>query len=97
MDRVQQIVPITEMRLRHAQVLERLTQGPVILAQRSKPAAVLVAVEMWDRIADYIDDLEATVDALDAELKIARGETTSHILTETEINEWLNEDEKVPA
>lgn len=97
MDKVQQIVPITDMRLRHAEVLERLSQGPVILAQRSKPAAVLVAVEMWDQIADYIDDLEATVDALDAELKIARGEATSHILTETELNEWLSGDEKIPA
>ncbi|MBV7332133.1 type II toxin-antitoxin system prevent-host-death family antitoxin [Chloroflexi bacterium TSY] len=97
MDKIQQFVPITEMRLRHSQVLELLDNGPVILAQRSKPTAVLVNVDMWDNVAEYIDELEATIDALMAELKIARGETETYILAENEIAEWAGEDEKIPT
>ena len=97
MDKIQQFVPITDMRLRHSQVLALLDNGPVILAQRSKPAAVLVNVDMWDRIAEYVDELEATVDALDAKLKIASGEAESYILSDAEVEAWIGEDEKVPA
>ncbi|MFN8487910.1 MAG: type II toxin-antitoxin system prevent-host-death family antitoxin [Caldilineaceae bacterium] len=74
MDTVPQIVPISDLRIRHNDVLEMLKNGPVILAQRSRPAAVLVSVEAWDDQAEYIDNLECAVAALKVELAIAKGE-----------------------
>jgi prevent-host-death family protein len=58
MHTVPQIIPVTEMRLRHKSVLELLTKGPVILAQHSKAAAVLISVEEWDRRARRLEELE---------------------------------------
>lgn len=95
MNRVQQIVPISEMKLNQAQVIAMLDNGPVIFAQRSKPAAVLVSVGEWDRISDTIEDLSDTVDALRMELAIAKGE--AEMMSQAELSEWLAEDERVPA
>lgn len=55
MNRVQQIEPITQIQRAPSEVLAMLANGPVILAQRSKPAAVLVSVEEWDRVADELN------------------------------------------
>lgn len=51
MQTVQQIVPISDMKLKHGTVLSLLKKGPVVLAQRSRPAAVLVSVKEWDETA----------------------------------------------
>jgi prevent-host-death family protein len=45
-----QIVPISDFRIRQAEVLNKLDKGPVFLAQRSKPAAVLVSMDEWDKL-----------------------------------------------
>jgi prevent-host-death family protein len=47
----QQIVPISELRMKQVTVLKLMDKAPVILSQRSKPRAVLVSVEQWDAIA----------------------------------------------
>lgn len=95
MERIQQVVPVTDLRLRHVQVFDMLKGGPVVLAQRSRPAAVLVSVDQWDRTADIIEDLTDTVDALRMELAIAKGE--AEMMSQEEISEWLAEGERWPA
>lgn len=57
MQPVQQIEPISSLQNQPTAVLGRLRNGPVILAQRSRPAAVLVSVEDWDAIAAELDEL----------------------------------------
>lgn len=57
MEQVQQIEPITQMQKQPNSVLTKLATGPVILAQRSRPAAVLVSVEQWDQIAKELSEL----------------------------------------
>lgn len=74
MDRVQQIVPISDMKLKHATVLNLLHSGPVVLAQRSKPAAVLISVGQWNKLIDELDQLRDLVDVLDAEVENAGAE-----------------------
>jgi prevent-host-death family protein len=69
MDRVQQIVPISAMKIRPGDVLALLPKGPVVLAQRSKPAAVLVSVKEWDNIAELVEELQDQVDVLEAKLE----------------------------
>lgn len=95
MEKVQQVVPVTDLRLHHLQVFDLLKNGPVVLAQRSRPAAVLVSVDQWDRTAEIIEDLSDTVDALRMELAIAKGEV--EMMSQEELHEWLTEDEQVPA
>jgi len=58
-----QIEPVTSFIKDHKAILGKLDQGPVFLAQRSKPAAVLVSVEAWDRIARRMRELELLVEA----------------------------------
>jgi PHD/YefM family antitoxin component YafN of YafNO toxin-antitoxin module len=58
METVPQIVPISQMRLDQAAVLEQMDQAPVILAARSQPRAVLVSVEQWNEMVDRLKQLE---------------------------------------
>lgn len=46
-----QMEPITRLQRDHNSVLTMLTKGPVILTQRSKPAAVMVSPDAWDATA----------------------------------------------
>ena len=49
MQTVPQVVPVSELRNKHCEVFALLNKGPIILAQRSKAAAMLVSVEEWDQ------------------------------------------------
>lgn len=51
METVQQIVPISEMRTDQANVLAKMEKAPVVLAQRSRPRAVLVSIDQWNAMA----------------------------------------------
>jgi prevent-host-death family protein len=73
-----QIVPISDFRLHQADVLARLGQGPVFLAQRSKAAAVLVSVEEWDRQVKRLKELEGREEVRWA-AKAARESTESDL------------------
>src|SRR5262245_35281355 len=95
MESVQQIVPISEMKLHHAEVLARLRNGPVILAQRSRPAAVLVSVEQWDAIVEELDTLWAEREAAISKWKLATGKSQLKRMSDQEPEEWLAEDEPV--
>ncbi len=59
MDTVQQIVPISDFRTDQASVLSKLDKAPVVLAQRSKPRAVLVSVRQWDALAKELRQFRA--------------------------------------
>jgi PHD/YefM family antitoxin component YafN of YafNO toxin-antitoxin module len=70
-----QVAPVSDMRLHQATILKKVRQAPVILMERgSRPALVCISPELWDTLAKYIDDLECTVEALETELAIAKGE-----------------------
>lgn len=47
----------------------------VSLVQDSTPAALLVSVGQWNRLADDLEDLEDAVTALKTQLALARGDT----------------------
>lgn len=58
-----QIEPITKLQKNHVSILEMLPNGPVILTQHSKPAAVMIAPDQWDLIAKRLQMLEAVAEA----------------------------------
>ena len=45
---------ITDFRNNYDAALRKLAQGPVLLLQRSKPAAVLVWPDTWNQIAEEL-------------------------------------------
>jgi prevent-host-death family protein len=95
MQKTQQFEPITTMQRNPNKVLAMLVNGPVIMASRSKPAAILVSVELWDRLVERLEDQEDIIDALEAKLAIATGQV--EMMTQSEIQEWLSEDMRVSA
>jgi len=97
MNKVPQLEPITRMQTRPTEVIAMLEAGPVILAQRSKAAAVLVSVKQWDSLSELLEDLTDTVDALRMELAIARNEVEVETFTADQLNQFIGADERVPA
>lgn len=72
MNKIQQIEPITQIQKQPTEVLALLANGPVVLAQRSRPAAVLVSVEEWDRIADALAERKFTQREVEAVINAYR-------------------------
>ncbi len=82
MDKVQQIVPISEMALHQQAVMRLLDNGPVVLASRSRPAAVLVSVQIWDALISELDALRDQVDMQEADLLLGNTELEDFELDE---------------
>ena len=76
MEPLPQIAPISALKHKHLDVFKQLKNGPVVLASRSQPVGVLLAPAQWNALAERLEDLEATVTALEAELALAHGEET---------------------
>ncbi|MBP7963645.1 MAG: type II toxin-antitoxin system Phd/YefM family antitoxin [Caldilineaceae bacterium] len=89
-----QIVPITDLRKSSPDVLDLLSNGPVFLAQRSRPAAVLLSTQQWDSLNMQLEEMTTLVDYLEVKLKLALGETT---LEDVDLAELKAELYGVPA
>lgn len=63
---IPEVQPISDLRHNQAQMLDRLDDGPIVLTQRGKAAAVLVGPAHWNRLMERLEDLEDTVDGLAA-------------------------------
>jgi prevent-host-death family protein len=97
MNRVPQIVPMSDLRLQQSVVMTMMNSAPVYLAQRGRPIGVLVSVEQWNGLQEELDDLQCGVAALKAELDIATGKDQIIRMTAEELDAWVENDEKVPA
>lgn len=75
-----QIEPISNLIRDYLAIFAKLKNGPVFLAQRSKPAAVLVSVEEWTATANRLAQLEGLLESKRVLAAIDRGEmeTISH-------------------
>ena len=65
------VVPVSELRGNHKKIFSQIQNGPVILAQHSKPAAVLVSVDNWNDREKRIDVLEARLRYLEMKQQFA--------------------------
>lgn len=74
MDAVPEMIPISKLRLVQNEVLRKLDNGPVVLAQRSKAAAVLVSPKQWNELLARLELLEDSLDAVEIKERIASGE-----------------------
>jgi prevent-host-death family protein len=62
MNRLPQMASVTDFRNNYVQLVERLNDGPIILAQRSKPVAVVISPQQWDNMADELAQLRRIVE-----------------------------------
>ncbi len=60
---IPQIEPVTSLSRNYLSVFEKLTNGPVFLAQRSRPAAVLLSLNEYERITERLKHLELLMEA----------------------------------
>ena len=97
MNKVNQIVPISDMKLQQPEVLGMLAKGPVVLAHRSRPAAVLVSVEQWDRLMEQLEDQQDIIDVQEAELSLASSKSRLVEMSPEELEVWMADGATVPT
>ncbi len=66
-------MPISDLRGNQAQILDGLKEAPILLTRQGKAAAVLVDPDKWNALIELVEDLEDSVDALEAQLELATG------------------------
>lgn len=52
-------VTVTDLQRRAAEVIGDLTEGPVIISQRGRPAAVIVSTETYERMEQALVEVES--------------------------------------
>lgn len=52
-------VTVTDLQRRAAEVISSLREGPVIISQRGRPAAVIVTAEAYEQMERALADVEA--------------------------------------
>lgn len=90
------IAPLSDMRVRQAEIIEKAKQGPVVLVERgSKPALVVIAPELWNALAEQLEHLEDVAAIYKKKWELATGQDEMIELTPETIQEWLGN--AVPA
>src|SRR5574337_1880977 len=64
--RIREVIPISELRKRQAEVLAALEKGPAILTQHGKGAAVLLSLDAYNRLLEELEDIQDAMDTLEA-------------------------------
>ena len=66
MNRIPELVPISEIRQRQNEILASLRNGPIVLTQHGRAAAVMLAPAEYNRLVAALEDLEDAMDAAEA-------------------------------
>jgi PHD/YefM family antitoxin component YafN of YafNO toxin-antitoxin module len=87
------IAPLSDLRVRQAEILAKAGQGPVILLERgSRPALVVVTPELWNAMAEHVENLEDMVATYRARWELATGRDELVDVTPETVEEWLSDD-----
>ena len=74
-------VTVTDLQRRAAEVINNLSEGPVIVSQRGRPTAVIITTEAYEQIERALEEIEAkrVVEVIEAGLaSYKQGRTSSH-------------------
>lgn len=52
-------VTVTDLQRRAAEVISGLREGPVVISQRGRPAAVIITAEAYEQMERALTDVEA--------------------------------------
>ena len=89
-------MPVSYLRSDQAGILAQAQDRPIVLTHKGEATGVLVGVDKWNAIAEYIEDLEALVEALQAEVDVATGNVELVDADLEQLTEWVGKD-AVPA
>ena len=90
------IAPISDMRVRQNEIIEKAKAGPVVLVERgSKPALVVISPERWNTIVERLEYLEDALAVYKKKWELAVGQDEMIELSPETIKEWLGD--AVPA
>ncbi len=96
MNPLPEIAPISDMRVRQAEIVQKAQRGPVVLVERgSRPALVVLSPALWNTIAERLELLEDAVAVYKKRWEVATGQDEMTELSPALIEEWLGDD--VPA
>ncbi len=91
-----EIAPISDMRVRQTEIVEKAKRGPVVLVERgSRAALVVLSPELWNSIADRLEFLEDAVAVYKKRWEVATGRDEMIELSPATIEEWLGD--AIPA
>ena len=83
------IAPVSDMRVRQNEIVEKAKHGPVVLVERgSKPALVVISPELWNALAEQIEDLEDTIAIYKKKWELASGQDEMIELSPETLREW---------
>jgi prevent-host-death family protein len=74
MNAVPETIPISELRQRQNEILSKLYDGPVLLTQHGRAAAVLVDPEQWNWLVEAFEDLHDALEVRQIKARIDAGE-----------------------
>lgn len=86
---IPEIVPISGLRTRQNELLRSLGQGPIVLTQHGRAAAVLVSPEQWNHLIETLEDLSDSLDAIEMKARIAGGQEP--------VSDWADVEGEVDA
>ncbi len=96
MNPLPEIAPISDMRVRQVEIVQKAQHGPVVLVERgSRPALVVLSPTLWNAIAERLELLEDAVAVYKKRWEVATGQDEMTELSPALIEEWLGDD--VPA
>ena len=68
---IPEIVPISRLRTRQNELLDGLSEAPVVLTQHGRAVAVLVSPEQWNHLVETLGDLMDSLDAIEMKARVA--------------------------
>ena len=77
MNVIPELVPISGLRTRQNQILGSLIEGPIVLTQHGRAAAVLVIPEQWNQLVETLEDLMDSLDAIEMKARAATGQESA--------------------
>jgi prevent-host-death family protein len=61
---IPKLIPMSDLRIHQNSVLARIAEGPVVLTQHGRAAAVLVEPDLWNELVQRLEDLQDTLDVM---------------------------------
>ena len=86
---IPEIVPVSGLRTRQNEVLDSLSEGPIVLTHHGRAAAVVVSPEQWNRLVENLEDLSDSLDAIEMKARIVSGQES--------VSDWADVEGEVDA
>ena len=87
---IPEIIPISDIRQRQNEILQQLSNGPIVLTQHGKAAAVLVDPEQWNSFMEELDDLRDVLTLYKQDRAITAGQLEFEDINTDELREWVD-------